>query len=423
MIDHVNVPKTAKAVFVKAECLPDKINAVELLDCILAVIGRGTIAAAWKQSGTWLIYPWTEQARAKMVTNIFTAKGKQFELDGNDPTHIPAVGEFKQRTKLSIYNLPLHVSNPDVGLCLSEAGFTLRSPVKHDVIKTTSGDEAMGGKRYVYIDLPEEKPDKLFKIGDFTAILDYKEMKESNANTKCRNCLKEGHRAKDCPNEPVCWTCKKSGHKKGDPRCDLGINKETKESDEAAHQTFLKNKEADANATFVRDFDRAAGSSASSTSRVQTTAEQDQEGAGPGADAQNLSQDDEVLTSGGDGLAAGGTPPAGQSAEEDGPSPDERESSSHNVSPGQSKEGSFTKLFSEAVASTPSKKKGKTNNAQSQRTGKDATPSASKGFIQSSIDKFGVFKRRLGDRSPPSPSDSQDAGVTKRAARPRSAQR
>ena len=94
MIDHVNVPKTAKPVFVIAENLPNKTTVVDLLDTILAVIGRGTIAAAWKQSGTWLIYPWTEVARARMVTSMYSIQGKQFELDGNDPSHIPAaIGE------------------------------------------------------------------------------------------------------------------------------------------------------------------------------------------------------------------------------------------------------------------------------------------------------------------------------------------
>ena len=193
MIDHVNVPKTAKPVFVKAEHLPNKTTVVDLLDTILAVIGRGTIAAAWKQSGTWLIYPWTEEARAKMVTHMFTFQGKQFELDGNDPSHIPAVGEFKPRTKLTISNLPLEVSNPDIGKVLTECGFMLRSPVKHDIIKTKSGDEAMAGKRFVYVDLPEKKANKFLKVGKFTAFLFYREMEESRST--CRQCLQPGHRA------------------------------------------------------------------------------------------------------------------------------------------------------------------------------------------------------------------------------------
>ena len=187
MIDHVNVPKTAKPVFVKAENLPNKTSAVDLLDTIIAVTGRGTIAAAWKQSGTWLIYPWTEAARARMVTSMYTIQGKQFELDGSDPSHIPAVGEFVPRTKLIVNNLPLEISNPDVGKALKEAGFVLRSPVKHDIIKTKSGDELMSGKRFVYIDLPQTKINKYLKIGKLTAFLFYKEMED--AKSTCRQCL------------------------------------------------------------------------------------------------------------------------------------------------------------------------------------------------------------------------------------------
>ena len=36
---------------------------------------------------------------------------------------------------------------------------------------------------------------------------------------QCRRCLKEGHKAIDCPNEEVCLSCKQPGHRKGDPKC------------------------------------------------------------------------------------------------------------------------------------------------------------------------------------------------------------
>ena len=149
-----------------------------------------------------------------MITNMFTINGRQFELDGSDPSHIPAVGEFNPRTKLVLSNLPLEVSNPDIGRFLSEAGFILRSPVKHDVIRTKSGDEAMGGKRFVYIDLPKTKINKHLKIDRFTAFL-YSRMRNLRKFTELRkkNCIHQVFRKKHVQNLTVIGEEKKVGEK------------------------------------------------------------------------------------------------------------------------------------------------------------------------------------------------------------------
>ena len=419
MIDHVNVPKTAKPVFVKAECLPNKTSVVELLDTVLAVIGRGTIAAAWKQSGTWLIYPWTEEARAKMVTNIYSIHGKQFELDGNDPSHIPAVGEFKPRTKLTVSNLPLEVSNPNIGKCLAEAGFVLRSPVKHDVIKTSSGDEAMGGKRFVYIDLPQKKTSKFLKIGKFTAFLFFKEMEDTKAT--CRQCLQPGHRAKDCTNDPVCYTCKKPGHKRGDPRCDLG-NEAPEEIVPKANSTFIKE--------FGREFDRVTGvfPDKNNDPRMSAFADnstpEDRSLNRPvqgevSLEQQHSLQENDVLSGGGEDVATGnseGEPNNYQgSLENDNGARSDLNASSRSMPTPNS---AIPKLFSEVAASTPAKKDSVRKLPHAKPKSKEDTPTSKKGFLQTHIDKFGALKRRLGDRSPPSPSTSQEDGSAKRPARP-----
>ena len=392
MIDHINVPKTAKPVFVKAECLPNKLTVVELLDTILAVIGRGSIAAAWKQSGTWLIYPWTEEARAKMITNMFTINGRQFELDGSDPSHIPAVGEFNPRTKLILSNLPLEVSNPDIGRFLSEAGFILRSPVKHDVIRTKSGDEAMGGKRFVYIDLPKSKVNKHLKIGRFTAFLYYKEMED--AKSTCRQCLQPGHRAKDCTNEPVCYTCKKPGHKRGDPRCDLGIES-VWQLDDSSSQTYPK----EADATFVKESDRE---------RAPSLDKDSQSNDGHKVPGHHL-HDEQVLASGGED-ADNGKPMSEPLSEMSRPEEEVEPEKGTDDTQLKTPKGAMAKSFAEVAASTPSKKRDSKKAPSSKVKSKDATPTSAKGLLQTSLDKFGALKRRFGDRSPPSPSASQDDG-------------
>ena len=79
------------------------------------------------------------------------------------------------------------------------------------------------GRRFVWIDLPTVQIKKSLKMGSFSASLYYREMKNT---LQCRRCLREGHKAIDCPNEEVCLSCKLPGHRKGDREC--GHNEEVR---------------------------------------------------------------------------------------------------------------------------------------------------------------------------------------------------
>eukprot|EP00058_Branchiostoma_floridae_P001398 XP_002586886.1 hypothetical protein BRAFLDRAFT_101983 [Branchiostoma floridae] len=60
-------------------------------------------------------------------------------------------------------------------------------------------------------------------VGLFVAEFYHREQKEANRARaqKCSNCLLEGHHRSTCENEVVCLQCKKPGHRRGDPTCDL----------------------------------------------------------------------------------------------------------------------------------------------------------------------------------------------------------
>ena len=119
-----------------------------------------------------------------------------------------------------------------------------------------------------------------------------------------------------------------------------------------------------------------------------------------------------MIAGGGDNLEEGkhkGVRPSIKSC------PKNKEGASQNVetdqTPIQTPEGDLQKLFSEVAASTPAKKDGQTKSKT-----KDDTPTSVKNFLQTHIDKFGALKRRIGDRSPPSPS-SNEVGSAKRPAK------
>ena len=59
-------------------------------------------------------------------------------------------------------------------------------------------------------------PSKM-QIGIFMATIYHKEQKTMN---ECGNCRQLGHVRKNCPNEPICYDCGKSGHKEGSEDCE-----------------------------------------------------------------------------------------------------------------------------------------------------------------------------------------------------------
>ena len=90
------------------------------------------------------------------------------------------------------------------------------------------------GRRFVWIDLPSSDVKRSMNMGSFTAYIFFREMRDK---MQCRRCLQSGHKAIDCRNEEVCLTCKKTGHRRGDPTCTL----EQKE-DEGEYQDNEENK-------------------------------------------------------------------------------------------------------------------------------------------------------------------------------------
>ncbi|KAI8484410.1 hypothetical protein Bbelb_378430 [Branchiostoma belcheri] len=60
-------------------------------------------------------------------------------------------------------------------------------------------------------------------VGAFVAEFYHREQKEAGRSRaqKCSNCLQEGHHRSMCENEIICHQCKKPGHRRGDPACEL----------------------------------------------------------------------------------------------------------------------------------------------------------------------------------------------------------
>ena len=160
-----------------------------------------------------------EIARIKILTKGITMGKRLVRFEGVNP-FTRGDGAESSGTRLWISNLPFSYSNEAVARNLAAAGFNLRSKITFE--KARGPDRMLTdwrtGRRSVWIDLPKQEVSRHCKMGDFSAFLFHEEMKDSMT---CRRCLQKGHMARDCPNEEICLDCRKPGHRRGHPECEI----------------------------------------------------------------------------------------------------------------------------------------------------------------------------------------------------------
>ena len=190
--------------------------------CLAAekVSGPSTIEGATCIAGLWRVYPKSELTRVKLLSNGVSLKGKTVRFESFNPFIRKGDGNEGQGTRLTVSNLPFSYSNDAVSRNLIAAGFKLRSNIMFEKARGPDGKltDWKTGRRFVWIDLPKGEVKRSLKMGTFTAYIFFREMRD---NMQCRRCLQNGHKAVNCQNEEVCLTCKKAGHRRGDPICSL----------------------------------------------------------------------------------------------------------------------------------------------------------------------------------------------------------
>ena len=200
-------PQNVKPIYIIARNLPKDITITELCFRCEKVSGSGSIDGAYESSGVWRIYPMSEPARAMLLANGIEVRRKAVCLESENP-----FGE-KEGTRLSVSNLPFSYSNDAIERNLSSIGVKI---LKNSIFmeKARYADRTLSdwktGRRILTIAIPEKVLPKSVKMGNFTAYLFYKEMKEQSIVT-CYNCQKDGHKASECTEEVMCHKCKKNG--------------------------------------------------------------------------------------------------------------------------------------------------------------------------------------------------------------------
>ena len=214
--------KSPLPVFIKAENLPGDVTVYEICAAAEEISGPVTIDGAICISGLWRISPLYEASRIKILASGIPIRGTTVGVENINPFTLRGNDESAS-TKLYIGNLPFSYSSETIKKHLQAAGLTLRSNIVWEKARGPDGSlsDWKTGRRMVWINIPQKPINKFMRMGNgFSAIIYYKEMKDSR---KCNKCLQFGHIAKFCEREEVCFTCQKPGHRKGDPQCDLGM--------------------------------------------------------------------------------------------------------------------------------------------------------------------------------------------------------
>jgi len=150
--------------------------------------------------------------------------GKQIAIHDRNPFLRGDVEDDAPSTLLNIDDLPWSCSQEALDRHLRNMGLKLRTKIKWQCDRNPRDGgltEFRTGKRTVWINLPTNPLPRKIKVGEFQASLYHFEMKAQaqEQGVKCRKCLETGHKAFECPNEEVCYTCHLPGHKKGDRKC------------------------------------------------------------------------------------------------------------------------------------------------------------------------------------------------------------
>jgi hypothetical protein len=118
---------------------------------------------------------------------------------------------------------------------LKQLGCELRSAVRHERARDADGKltRFLTGKRFVFITTPSVPLEKNMTVSFFTASIYHREQKTVQKKIVCSKCLENGHHMSVCKNDVVCRTCKKTGHKRGDPVCDLGGDRDSDNNNSA----------------------------------------------------------------------------------------------------------------------------------------------------------------------------------------------
>ena len=196
----------------------------ELCGAAERVAGFESMYGAQKYHGTWRLYPNHAEARQALLFQGIEVRGVTVQPYDTNPTHYKDKNNVRiPTTRLTVGNIPLSHNNDDILEKLKQIGVNVLSEVIME--KDRDADKKLTrfrtGNRILYIETPKQPLPRSLQLASYKVSLFHIEQKEQGKDVSCTRCLEAGHTVTQCvAPDIVCRTCKASGHKAGDARCE-----------------------------------------------------------------------------------------------------------------------------------------------------------------------------------------------------------
>ncbi len=219
-------------VYIKSSTMPsgDKaLSVTELCRNIENTCGKNSVEGAQLFGGLWRVYLTKPEYRLNILLHGFDIRGVHVEPTDTNPYTIKGSdGQEVPTTKLTISDVSLLAKEEDIVNVLKKAGINPIGGLRFEYSRDESGELTRWktGRRFTWIPVPAVPLKRDLRIGIYSAKLFHKEQwyNAKKGDKVCNRCLEPGHYVRACANPIKCRTCLKSGHRAGDPICDLGMD-------------------------------------------------------------------------------------------------------------------------------------------------------------------------------------------------------
>ena len=158
---------------------PHKVSNLAICQAAADLLQFNGVVAAQRFGPLWHLFPKTMEIRAQLAGKFLAiGENKEIEIFSKNPSEF--VNEFGQTlpsTKLTIELAPLRLQNSRIKEALLKEGIKPRGFLRYEVIysKNQKPTPWYSGKRYMYIDVPQQPIPKIIKIDDFEIKLFHRE--------------------------------------------------------------------------------------------------------------------------------------------------------------------------------------------------------------------------------------------------------
>ena len=227
----------SKPFYIKTRDCPQKTSTSKICKACEKVSGTRSMKAAMWDKNVWVLNANSEEARVFLLgAGFINIEGAMIRLYADHPfIALDKDGNKIPSTKLVIDGIPIDIDGDIITRYLSSIGINTRSKLNFENAwdpETKSLSEWLTGKRFIYIDLPQNELKKSYKVGQYEMKLYYKEMEKETP--RCKRCF-GAHWTNTCREEERCLSCKLTGHRRGDPTCPKVIQ-DFEQSDEESEE-------------------------------------------------------------------------------------------------------------------------------------------------------------------------------------------